>query len=461
MKRLSIATAAALTGLLLLPAAAQADASPACRALPALPGSPADPSGDVARAALCGIDFASPDVAVCPKNWSTSAAALIYDVQGTQWDGNGAKFEAEVCSRGTHAREASAGELAIFKHSMNDRETSGTYAPAALLYDHLSRWLGTEVNVPVAVEQHFPASWYDKRVVQPGLALAHSHHASKMLIAAWTLLDEIIENPTQHPEAPELFLDDRKTLWGANLLFTGQRYGPEINGTRESGWGAGQNHDFQHTAPFLLLRNPQSLATAVTDAIADARRDPTMAKALPADVNPVQVMWWANEILEIVVLDYLLGQQDRVGNIDAETRWIWLADGEVHSRPIHSESAPHPSAQRMEVSWLNDNDAGLRASYANFARKTGMLEELRHFNPRLYRRLRELAADFREQGPVYQAISRNYHLRSSELKSVAQRVAEVDAIIARDCEAGRYRFDLDPRVFLAAGASVATDVACE
>ena len=421
---------------------------PACKVLPALPGTPADQIADSARQALCAIDFASPDVAVCPKNWSTSAAALIYNVKGTAWEGKSAGFEADVCSRGTHAREASAGELAIFKHSMNDRETSGTYAPAALVYDHLSRWLGTQVTVPVAVEQHFPAGWYSRRVVEPGLALAHSHRASKMLVAAWTQLADAIKAPDSYPEAKELFLADRQTLWGASLLFTGKRYGPEVNGTRESGWGSGQNRDFQHTAPFLLLRNPESLATAASQAIEDARRDPTMASALPANTQPMQVIWWANEVLEIVVLDYLLGQQDRVGNIDYERRWIWLADGELRSEPAHTDNPPHPGAHKLSVSWLNDNDAGLRDSYANFARKTEMLVGLRHFNPHLYRRLKDLAADFGSNGPVYSAMANNYHLRSSEFRSVVQRMQEVDAIITRDCQAGRYRFDLDPRYFL-------------
>jgi hypothetical protein len=459
--KLTLIASALLYGLLSLPALAGTGSQPTCQVVPALPGSPTDLAGDAARTRLCGINFASANVAVCPKNWSTSAAALVYDVEGTQWEGNSGKFEAEVCSRGTHAREASAGELAIFKHSMNDRETSGTYAPAALLYDHLSRWLETEVNVPVAVEQQFPNDWYATRVVQPGLALAHSHRASKMLIAAWNLLDEAMGNPASHPEAPELFLDDRQTLWGASLLFTGRRYGPEVNGTRESGWGAGQNHDFQHTAPFLLLRNPEPLEIAVSQAIEDARRDPTMARALRADTSPLQVMWWANEVLEIVVLDYLLGQQDRVGNIDYETRWIWLDDGGLQSLPAHTESAPHPNAQRLRVSWLNDNDAGLRASYANFAKQTAMLEELRHFNPRLYRRLKELAADFRNRGPVFQAVSSNYHLRSSEFSALAQRMQEVDSIITRDCQAGRYRFDLDPRTFLPGSERVTDDLACE
>ena len=90
-----------------------------------------------------------------------------------------------------------------------------------------------------------------------------------------------------------------------------------------------------------------------------------------------------------------------------------------------------------------------------------MLEDLRHFNPRLYRQLKALAADFQAEGPVYQAVSSNYHLRGSEFKALAQRVQEVDAIITRDCKAGQYRFDLDPRAFLQSGANPTTDVACE
>ena len=49
---------------------------------------------DVAREAdYCAIDLSGDDVAICPKTWSTSPGAVIYDLGGTEWQGRVAAFE--------------------------------------------------------------------------------------------------------------------------------------------------------------------------------------------------------------------------------------------------------------------------------------------------------------------------------------------------------------------------------
>ena len=96
----------------------------------------------------------------------------------------------------------------------------------------------------------------------------------------------------------------------------------------------------------------------------------------------------------------------------------------------------------MRVSWLNDNDAGVRSSYTNYAKITGMLEQLRHFDPALYRRLAELAADFRTRGPLYQAIASNYYLPRRELDNIALRVEEAHSLVQKACISGQLMFDL-------------------
>jgi hypothetical protein len=434
-------------------------ADTACHVIPTLPGTPALPAREQASQAFCTVDFSGENTAICPKTWSTSAAALVYDLEGTVWQERRAEFEREVCPRGTHAGSEASRELAVFKHSMNFRDTSGTYAPSILLYDHLSRWLNTTVQVPTAAEYRFAREWYARRVVKPGIALASQHASRKMLLAAWQHMDKALETAGSS-DGRELLIEDGQDVWGAALLFTGKRYGPEINGTRESGWGSGQNYDFQHTAPFLALRNGKELLKAVAEGIDEARSDPAMAHALPADANPKQVAWWMLEVLEIVVLDYLLGQQDRIGNIDYQWRWVWMDSGKLNTLPATEDSPPAPNALRLRTTWLNDNDAGVRNSYANYARKTGMLTGLRHFNPSLYRRLKMLAGDMAAQGPVYQALANNYHLRSGEVASIVDRVAEVDQIISRDCRAGNYRFDLRPTEVLGETAPAA-EVSCD
>jgi hypothetical protein len=265
--------------------------------------------------------------------------------------------------------------------------------------------------------------------------------------------------------AAEMLSADGESLWGVNLLFTGKRYGPEVNGTRASGWGKGQNRDFQQTASYLLLRENQALPEATVAALTNARKDPAMASDLPADVSHTQLQWWASEIIEIVLLDYLLGQQDRIGNIDYQWRWFWIDGDRVDSRPSHSSQPPEDLATlrpvRLKATWLNDNDAGVRSGYANFARLTTMLDGFRRFDPSLYQRIQQLAEDFREQGPVYQAIKTDYRIRSKELASIDQRLAEIETLLSDACRLGALRWDMDPVTIIGGAIEAPVDVSCD
>lgn len=426
----------------------------ACEPLPALAGQPGA-SDDTAEQAFCDIDYQGGSVALCPKTWSTSPAALVYDLEGTRWQGRAEAFEREVCPRGGSARDEAARELGFFKNSLNGRETSGTFAPASLLYYHFSRLLQTRVQVPVAVRQSFSVAEYRQRVVAPGVEYSSGGRA-KMLHAGWLEMDRALAAPAQYSHRRELFDDTGTRLLGALLLADGKRYGAEVNGTRASGWGEGQNRDFQRSAPFLALRTDAPLAEAVAQGIAEARADPAMARALPADISAAQVAWWMHDITEVVLLDYILGQQDRVGNVDYLWRWVWQEEGVLRT----ARSEPAGPAQKLRITVLNDNDAGARASYANYARSTGMLDGWHHIDAGLYRRLQDLGADFRQGGPVAQAVRQNYRLSEREAQRIIDRgMAAADALRKR-CRDGALRFDLGLADVLNPGAARAQPVDC-
>ena len=111
-----------------------------CIRVAGAPGARYSSSDKAAEEAFCAIDFHAPDVALCPKIWSTSPGTIVHRVTGEARD-----FERRACARGTHARDLALEELAVFKMSMNAVDTSATFAPAALLYYHVSRWFGAAV----------------------------------------------------------------------------------------------------------------------------------------------------------------------------------------------------------------------------------------------------------------------------------------------------------------------------
>ncbi len=402
---------------------------------------------------FCDIDLTNASTAICPKLWSTSPGSLLYDLTGTEWEGRASAFEAEVCPKGGSAREAANSELAVFKNSMNGRETSGTFAPASVLYYHFSRLLQTRVWVPVSVMAEFPAEAYRSRVVAPGLRLSDTSRL-KMLHAGWQEMESALGAPADYPHKREL-LTSSEHLWGIFLLGKGHRYGPEINGTRASGWGDGQSRDFQRTAPFLALRKDIPLPEAIASAIVEAREDNAMDKALPSSVDVRQLAWWMNDISEIVVLDTILKQQDRIGNVDYLWRWAWSDGGQIHLSKTQPAAA---HAVKIKITVLNDNDAGVRSGYANYASRTDMLKGWHHINPGFYERIQALGADFESDGPMATAVRTNYRLSRRESEGVISRGVQVAHYLRERCEAGELRFDLELEKILAnQGGATDTD----
>ena len=412
---------------------------------------------------FCELDVYA--LALCPKLWSTSPGTVLHDIGKDVTAAEIAAWEAQNCGGGHHAKQASKHQPAVFKISVNARDTSATYAPSSWIYYHLSRYLHTGVGVPVSVYRSMDMGVHHERVVKRGLQLSGGKRSLRMLNAGWRLLDRVETGQETGSAARAALTDEGRQVFGVLIDNEGDRYGPEFNGTRESGWGSGQNYDFQQTAPFLALRDPAPVSEAAGKAIHEARKNPRMAKALPADTPVEQVVFWMQDVLEITLLDYILGQQDRIGNIDYIWRWYWIEDGKLESKKAHGREAPEELAPfkpvRLRQSVINDNDAGVRRGYADFAERTHMLEELRHYSPRLYQKLGLLAADLEAKGPLYRWMTEHAGLSEKEADTIAGRTVKAFALLQADCEAGALKLDLDPaRMLLAPGLAEAEAGTC-
>ena len=406
----------------------------------------------------CALDFSA--LALCPKLWSTSPGTIVYEIEGSDYAG----FERRLCADGHGARDAARSHPANFKMSVNARDSSATYAPSSWVYYHLSRYFQTHTHVPVAVYRSIDVAEHNRRVTKPALAITRDNHRLKMLAAGWRALDAIENGQDTSSAAAAVLTDNGKQAFGVLLRDKGDRYGAEVNGTRESGWGNGQNHDFQQTAPYIALRDPRPVAEAAEAAIREARKNPRMAKDLPADTPVEQIVFWMQEVQEIALLDHMLGQQDRIGNIDYNWRWYWIEDGSLHSEwaTVHEPPADIAgnSPVRLRQSAMNDNDAGVRSGYADFAERTHMLEGFRHMNPDLYQKLGKLAADFASQGPAFRWLTASAGLSTRETETIARRTVEAYELLKADCDRGALALDLVPAHALGAEANGAV-ASCE
>lgn len=353
-------------------------------------------------------------------------------------------------------------KVAKFKQTMNQDGTSGTYSGASILYYHMSRALNTEVDVPVAVYRSMDKDEHLKRVS----AKARPSASAKMNVAGWNWLRNGETNPATYPSASDLFTSDRKQIYGTLLKDKGERYKEEINGTRESGWGKGQNMDFQKTPAFSALRSSSTdLISAINSGYAEAIKNPKMKAAVPSQPSMPQMVLWMNEVSEIAILDYIFSQQDRVGNIDYQWYFSYVnANGEVIAERVKEDAFKSLSRLSMakikapaEIASMNpiliqktsigDNDAGGLLQYANFTKSTGMIEGMRHLNKDTYQRLQKLALDFKNKGPNYQVLkSESALLNNTEgnkrlLQTTGNTIAAA-AILEKNCRAGQLLLDL-------------------
>ena len=421
-----------------------------CVALSEIPRGVYSDADRAEEAAFCGIDFYSDDVAICPKIWSTSPATIVHDVSAGPWAHRGREFEEKVCSRGTHARDAAHGELAAFKITMNAKDTSATFSTASLLYYHFARYLDAATYVPVAVYRSMDRRAHHDRIALRGIRLTEGQSSLKMIHTAWRDMVTDEETPGTYQPARDVFTPDRNDVFGVLLNQEGSRYSEVINGTRESGWGDGQSRDFQRTPPFVALATAGPLAEAIAAGRAAAAAHAKFRQLVTPDTPDAQFVFWMQELTEITLLDYVFSQQDRIGNIDYVSYWYWVENGRVlRERAAGDRPAGIPAdALRLRRTHLNDNDAGARVQYANYTKRTGMLEAIRHYAPDTYRRLQALAADFRAEGPLFRYAAGQFGLATRELAQLTGNTIKAAEIMAAACRDGRLRFDLDPEGYL-------------
>ncbi len=435
-----------------------------CVRIAPMPGA-AYSSDDLAREeAFCAIDLYAPTVALCPKTWSTSPGMIVHDISDGPYAGDRAAFETRACPEGKDAKGLGAGELAKFKPTMNAKGTSGTFSASPLLYYHLSRFLGAEIGVPPAVWRSMDRGMHLSEVARPGVAISGHSHSSDMNRSGWQVLVAADDKPEGYTPTDDLFTADRSALYGVMLRSTGSRYNSEFNGTRASGWGEGQNYDFQATAPFLALRSQKPLAEAVAEGMAEALKDPQIKRDMGDDTDPRQIVFWMADLTQIVLLDFILSQQDRVGNIDYVEHWYWVENGALKSRKAVAhgdETEPLPAgAVRIKRTHLNDNDAGGRVEYANFAKSTGMLDDIHHFPAATWRQLMALEADLKAEGPLYAYLKTSFGLSDRQFAQLVKNTLLAAATLRMQCQAGVIQFDLDPEAFLMTGTATPETVDC-
>ena len=437
---------------------------------------------------LCALNFYDDSVALCPKTWSTSPGTIVdsfKNVSGKNLATSSNEAESSLCK----GKNSPMDSLAKFKQTMNQADTSGTFSASSILYYHFSRALSAQVNIPVAVFRTMDKDAHYDRVTSKAAPPANA----SMNVAGWKWISQAESDPASYNHISDFFTKDRKQIYGVLLKDKGERYGVEINGTQENGWGKGQNFDFQKTPAFAALKSDGSdINAAINAGYAAAIQNPKMQRAFPTAPSRQQMILWMNEVSEIALLDYIFSQQDRVGNVDYRWYWTYLDEkGDLQKEKVDDPSFESLSRLNMakitvpaslagknpvllQVTQLGDNDAGGLLEYANYSKSTGMLTgvpgltaPMKHLNKSTYQRLLKLARDFKNKGDNYQVLNREVRLlgytdagdrRFNQLIGNTMIAAD---LLEKNCRAGILKLDLVSLKSAMAGQYAASPTNCD
>ena len=350
-------------------------------------------------------------VAICPKRTSTNPAVEVFKLP------KGQKKAALETKRICHRRRKPTPKLAKLKHSI-----TCSYAPSILAYYHLSRALEVGIEIPPAVVRTFDRKrhW---QLAKLGMEIGASHVAR-----SWETFEAHHRHRRWKFAKHRLLTDDGKQLVGAlSVNPRGERRYGRLNGRGPPGHMA---RPFLRGPIVAFLRSPTPVSTRFPRALSSAQNIRAM-----------------RDVGDMFVLDYLLAQDDRFGNVHArQFDYSFEASSGLRRRRARRRRPPLPDAVRVKEMVLKDNDCGV--ARANRMRRLKVMRELSHLHPRTYHRLQWLARSWAL--PELQRFARE-QLRFTErdVARVGRNLTDLAALLARRCRSGKLRFDVDVEAHLA------------
>src|ERR1044071_2135876 len=306
-------------------------------------------------------------IAIVPKRTSTSAAVDVYHIP------DGTTRPDEITAGYCLSVEKNGKNVAKFKQTDNVYTTTCT--AAILGYYHVARALGDICEIKPAVLRTMDIEQHKKMV-----RLAADLGAHGLVGKSWALFNRYYADPRGSGVARTLFTSDFQQIYGALLE----------NTTGEENYTEWLNAGSDLSSTHAFRRMAESRAA---DAILGSR-DFTQ--------DNVQALVGMRDMSEMILLDYLLAQSDRLtgGNI-SDYNFTYYRDGDkVKSVKTSKASDIRADATKVVVRKLTikDTDAGLLNN--NVFEKKGYLSQISHLHPKTFACLQTLATKWRDDPTV-------------------------------------------------------------
>jgi hypothetical protein len=367
--------------------------------------------------ALCALNVYE-NAAVCGKTESTNPGLNIHLVpKGFTIQ----QVEAKDCEL---AAPNKAKKVAKYKLS-----TSCSYTPSILGYYHVSRILGGVANVPPAVLRTFDLD----RHLAIGKDVIGSLKSGSLIQQTWSGLISQLKAGGSGKKKDLLLTDDLDQSYGAlqENPTKEEKYSDLFNG------GADQ----PARAANFKAKNPVYLALAKSSDVSKT----VGSEFTAANVQKLVAM---RDVADMIVIDTIMNQQDRFGNIHYINKYFFRTGDKTKAglpeidsdKKLTPEEIKKYGAVQVREMILKDNDCGVTKTPV--IKQAKLLQGLRHIDPSTYKRVLKLnaVADSEETRKFF---TQGTMMTPTDYSSIRKNLKEVAEHLYGACKQGNLKLDLD------------------
>lgn len=370
---------------------------------------------------LCSYNFYA-NVGLCPKYSSSNPGILLLKATDKY-------SKSAIDSSSCNVDAMNLKTEAKFKQSISCSNTS-----SILAYYQLSRLLGNIGRVPVAVIRTMDIRTHSALSAKANNRLRGSRED---IARTWANFAEVHRRPASYPSIVDTSLTQIYGALSENPK-NEEKYS-EINGV---GSYDTRYARFQQQKPFLRVASSKSVGEML---------------GTTEFTKVAQVVTQMKDIGDMILIDTLLNQQDRIGNIHYKFYWYVLGkdtpsqimrvksgakwkDDQLILPKEEKTAMTGRTAVLLKEMLLKDNDCGVTKD--NMMRKYSVLEKVRHMSHLTYSLF--MAFERTLDNPAI----RDYFMREllysgSQYESLEANAAKARDILISRCRAGQLRFDLD------------------
>lgn len=384
---------------------------------------------------LCNYSFYDSNLAngeestaICAKLNSTNPAINIFKTE----DKAGKKLSKS-------AIEAS-GCKDVSKIGKYKNSTSCSYTPSIVGYYHLSRILGRIGRVPVSVLRTMDIETH-KKIASQGKS---GTKVGDLINTTWAGLSGNLNAGIGGAKKDLLLTDDGQQSYGGFIM----------NPKHEKFYGELFTKGPDRAVAFLTA-NP--LMKLVKD-----ERPLNQIVSSEWNQSNVQKLYAMKDITEFILMDHIMDQQDRFGNIAAQSKQIYIGKDDAADQDYDVQTGDADDYKKdlaeglvdksrapltINLMTLKDNDCGV--SKSNVVKAAQLLKYVRHMSPKTYKKLLQFQASVVENKKFFTS---NLMFTTKDFDEMVANVNDAVMILQTNCNRGVLKLDLDVDHYLETGS---------